>query len=121
LDVNSVKLSETRFLVYVTDITEKKINELELKESENSLRALFNSMKDIVFEIDRDGTYINIAPTSPELLYKIPQEAVGKTLHDIFPKTEADLFLAFIKKTLDCGISNTIEYPLTINKEIKWF
>ena len=119
--VNSVKLSETRFLVYVTDITEKKINELELKESENSLRALFNSMKDIVFEIDRDGTYINIAPTSPELLYKIPQEAVGKTLHDIFPKTEADLFLAFIKKTLDCGISNTIEYPLTINKEIKWF
>ena len=70
------------------DITERlsaeqagKHAQENLLESENNLRTLFNAMSDVVFEMDYDGRYINIAPTSPELIFKPSDDLIGKTLH----------------------------------------
>jgi len=98
-----------------------RASEETIHESENNLRALFNAMTDIVFEMDYDGRYIHIAPTSPELMFKPPEDIVGKTLHDIFQKPEADKFLEFIRKCLNENKINIIEYPLTINERTIWF
>ncbi len=103
------------------DITERKKVEEALRKSENNLRTLFNAMTDIVFEMDYDGRYINIAPTSPELMFKPPDKIVGRTLHEVFPKPEADRFLEFIRKCLDKNKINTIEYPLVIKDKTTWF
>ncbi|RLD52281.1 MAG: hypothetical protein DRJ05_17565, partial [Bacteroidetes bacterium] len=98
-----------------------RASEETIHESENNLRALFNAMTYIVFEMDYDGRYIDIAPTSPELMFKPSKDIVGKTLHDIFPKPEADKFLEFIRKCLNENKINIIEYPLTINERTIWF
>jgi PAS domain S-box-containing protein len=98
-----------------------RASEETIQESENNLRALFNAMTDIVFELDYDGRYIDIAPTSPKLMFKPPEDIVGKTLHDIFPKPEADKFLEFIRNCLNENKINTIKYPLTINERTIWF
>jgi len=87
----------------------------------NNLQSLFNAMNDIVFEMDYDGRYVFIAPTSPELLVRPTDDTVGKTLHDIFPKPVADLFLQFVRKCLDEKKTNTIEYPLEIDGKMLWF
>jgi PAS domain S-box-containing protein len=108
-------------IVHTLDITERKKNEQALLKSENQLRSLFNAMKDIVFEMDYDGRYIYIAPTSPELLYKLPDEMLGKTLHEVFPQKQADMFLEFIRKCLDEREVKTIEYPLKIKDKTVWF
>ncbi len=100
---------------------ELQLKNVELKENENNLRTLFNSMTDIVFEMDYDGKYISIAPTSPDLMFKPADNTVGKTLHDIFPKQEADMFLQFVRNCLDTNQTNTIEYPLTIDNNTIWF
>ncbi|MEA2104747.1 MAG: ATP-binding protein, partial [Candidatus Cloacimonadota bacterium] len=100
---------------------ERKQTEILLRESEENLRTLFNAMTDVVFEMNYEGRYINIAPTSPELLYKLPENTIGKTLHEIFPKPEADNFLKFIQKSLDENKTTTIEYPLRIRDKIIWF
>ena len=78
-------------------------------------------MKDIVFEMDYDGRYINVAPTSSDLMFKPPEEVVGKTLHEVFPKPEADKFLEFVRKCLDENKMNTIEYPILLKNKEKWF
>ena len=103
------------------DITEHKKAEKALKENEDNLRTLFNAMTDIVFEMDYDGRYVNIAPTSQELLFKPSVDTIGKTLHEVFPKPEADKFLEFIRKCLDENKINTIEYPLIIKDKTIWF
>ncbi|MFK5854716.1 MAG: PAS domain S-box protein, partial [Bacteroidota bacterium] len=102
----------------------KRLNEQiseKSSESESRLQALFNAMTDIVFEMDYDGKYIDIAPTSANLMYKIPSETIGKKLHDIFPKQEADVFLNFIRTCIDENKTATIKYPLIINNETIWF
>ncbi len=101
--------------------TERKQAEEALRTSENNLRTLFNAMTDVVFEMDYNGTYINIAPTSPELIVSPSKGLVGKTLHEIFPRSKANEFLQFIRKCLDENKINTIEYPLTINDRLFWF
>ncbi len=103
------------------DLTDRKQAEDKLKENEHSLRTLFNAMKDVVFEMDYDGRYINIAPTSADLMAQQPEVMVGKTIHEVFPKQEADLYLAFVRKCLDENKMNTIEYPMLINNKTVWF
>ncbi|NPD48153.1 PAS domain S-box protein [Lentimicrobium sp. S6] len=96
-------------------------SEHSLRESEEKLTTLFNAMTDIVFEMDYDGRYINIAPTSPELMFKPSDDTIGKTLHEVFPKSEADIFLEFIRKCLNENKTNIIEYPMVIDNKTRWF
>ncbi|MBE0646624.1 MAG: response regulator [Bacteroidales bacterium] len=111
----------TGYIGVNTDITELKQEHQALIESENKLHTLFHAMTDVVFEMDYEGTYLFIAPTSPELLYMVEKDIIGKRLHDIFPKPEADIFLSFIRECIDEKSTKTIEYPLIINNNTIWF
>ena len=108
-------------LYIARDVTDRKKAEKALAESEHNLRSLFNAMTDVVFEMDYDGRYINIAPTSPELMFKPPKDIIGKTLHEVFPKPEADKFLEFIRKCLAENKTVILEYPLNIDDKTIWF
>ena len=78
-------------------------------------------MEDIVLEMDDNGKYIYIAPTSPELYYKPAEEMIGKTLHEVFPKHQADYFVSNIKKSLKGNETVKIEYELKIKDKIIYF
>ena len=69
-----------------------KSAEEALAVSEAELRALLASMQDVVLVIDRDGVYLKIAPTNPDLLTKPPQELLGKNLRDVFSPDQANIF-----------------------------
>jgi len=103
------------------DITQRKLVEEALRDSEYNLRALFNAMTDLVFEINYEGRYIEVAPTTPELLFRPKEEILGKLLHEIFPKQMADNFLKFVQGCLDKNEIKTIEYSLVIDNKTIWF
>ncbi len=104
-----------------TDISDRKKAEIALQASESELRALFAAMNDVIFVIDRQGRYLKIAPTNPELLYKPPAELIGKTLHDIMPPETADFFLSQIQLTADTKQTHSLEYSLQIGNREIWF
>ncbi|MCK6538971.1 MAG: PAS domain S-box protein [Anaerolineales bacterium] len=108
-------------VVLVNDITERKRAEEKLAASEAELRALFAAMRDVVLIIDRDGVYRKIAPTDPALLYRPPEELLGKTLQDVFPPEEAEKFLAATHRVLETKQVEQIEYELPINGRRVWF
>ncbi|PIZ26338.1 MAG: hypothetical protein COY47_01060, partial [Chloroflexi bacterium CG_4_10_14_0_8_um_filter_57_5] len=108
-------------VVVVRDITERKQAEEQLAASEAELRALFAGMTDVVIVYDADGRYIKIAPTNPINLYRPPDDMLGKTVHDILPKEQADYTVAKIGEALQTGQVVTGEYALQIGGKERWF
>jgi PAS domain S-box-containing protein len=105
----------------VQDITERKKSQEALFESESKLRTLFAAMNDVIIVLDSDGRYLDIPPTNPNRLYKPAPELLGKTLAEVFPSEQADLFLSHIQETLEKQQPVTIEYSLMIGDTEYWF
>jgi PAS domain S-box-containing protein len=92
-----------------------------LTDSESKLLNIFKVMSEIILKIDKDGRYLDIAPTNPDLLYKPSDELIGKTMHEVFPKEKADFFLENIHLALSVDSPVTIKYELEINLKKFWF
>ena len=71
------------------DITERKLAEKKLRESEERFRALTESTSDWVWEVDLDGVYTYASPKVKDLLGYEPEEILGKTPFDLMPLEEA--------------------------------
>jgi two-component system cell cycle sensor histidine kinase/response regulator CckA len=104
----------------VQDVTERKIADDILRASEAEMKTLFASIEDAIGVLDDRGHYLKIAPTN-NVVFDIPGDRIGKTLHEIFPKKQADYFLAGIQKALSNGEIHRFEYSLKINNKDYWF
>ncbi|MGB3510215.1 MAG: PAS domain-containing protein [Microcoleaceae cyanobacterium] len=77
--------------------------------------------RDAVFILDANGKYVTIAPTNPANLYKVSEELLGKTLHQVFEKSIADRFLHLIQNVLATKETAIVDYLLTIKDKQIWF
>lgn len=110
---------KTRELETTTARLQQEI--LEREQIEAQLRALFAAMTDVIIVYDRDGRCLKIARTNPNLLFKPVTEQLNKTLHEVLPKTQADIRLSCIQQALETRQAVTVEYSLTIGDRDKWF
>lgn len=94
---------------------------IKIRRSEVELKALFGSMKDIIIEFDKKGTYVKIAPTNDDLLILPPERLVNKTLHEVFDNDTANFFFNAITECFTTKKTVIIDYPLTINEQKLWF
>ncbi len=111
----------THFLAVKENITERKQALEALSASEAQMRALFAAMSDVVIVYDRNGKYVSIAPTRSDLLIKPPEELIGKTLGDVFPKDEAEKLMRNIQTVLESRKILQVEYSLPIAGQVIWF
>jgi len=110
-----------RVIGSMKDVTERRRTEEALTTSEAELRAVFSAMDDDILVLDAEGRYLKIAPTNPSLLYKPPDELVGKTLHEVMPAEQADVFLDHIRRALEEGRPVNTEYSLPVAGREVWF
>lgn len=104
------------------EITQRQNVEVVLRDSEAQLHALLTAITDVVLVLDVQGRYLKIAPTNLALLHKPADELIGKTLHEVFPKAQADTFLTQIQESLETQQTCNIEYSHpTIEKKEVWF
>ncbi|MEW6497892.1 MAG: PAS domain S-box protein, partial [Cyanobacteriota bacterium] len=105
-----------------TDIDDRKQAEVALQASEAELRALFSTIPDPLFIFTTEGQVIDAIPGNPsygELLCR--EEGIGKTLHQLFAKEQADEFLSYIQQVVKTQQILTVEYSLWIAGREIWF
>jgi PAS domain S-box-containing protein len=100
---------------------ERKRAEEALRASEGELRAVFSAMRDVILVLDADGRYQKVAPTNPGLLYQAADQLLGRTLHEVFPREQADQFKELIDRALSSGGVVHGEYALPIGDRSVWF
>ncbi len=83
-----------------------------LQASEAELRALFSAIPDPLCVVTAEGRVIEKVEGNPKQLYCPIEEMVGKTLHQIFEKEQADKFLGYIQQALRTQQVLTVEYSL---------
>ncbi len=66
------------------DITEKKIAEISLQESEEKFRDIFESFQDIYYRTNLDGEILMISPSVEDLLGYKPDAVIGKKLSEFY-------------------------------------
>ncbi len=91
------------------------------QQAETELRALFTAMADVIIVLDREGRYLKIAPTNPSVLYQPSEDLIGKTLHEVFPQSQADFFLEKIQHVISTEQTISFEYSLMIGNTETWF
>lgn len=96
------------------DITERKRAEEALRASLSWNRAILEAIPDLIFIIDADGNLIDYKAEDPALLFYPPESFVGKNLLDIFPRDVSDAMLKTIRRALDTGKVQTLEYQFFI-------
>lgn len=102
------------------DVTERKRAEKKMAESEERMRGMLSSIRDLIFTFDKDGRFSYYHAPKDSLLYVPPKKFLGKKYSEVLPP---DLAKA-TKKAIAAnkrGRTEKYEYPLEIGGEKKYF
>lgn len=116
-----VKASEVEAVVFVRDISERVVNQMELAKNEQRLRALIDAWPDLLFRLSADGVFLDYKAEKTEELLVPPEHFMGKTIREALPPDQADFFGYQIKKALNQEGVRTFEYKVPLpNSELDY-
>jgi len=102
-------------LCIVRDITASKAAVLALQHSEARSRAILDAIPDLMFRMDRQGTYLDINATHKENLLVLPvEQLLGRTLFDVLPLDIAQVVQQAVQRALDSQQMQFLEYSLPL-------
>ncbi|MFB6227800.1 MAG: PAS domain-containing protein, partial [Halobacteriales archaeon] len=94
----------------------------EGRYDEAQFERFIAAFPDVVFVIDEDGRSVDlVAGGDSSLLYRDPEELIGRRFHEMYPAETADRFLDTVRRALETGERQRIEYPLDVQAGTRWF
>lgn len=94
------------------DTTERRRAEQALRRSEARNLALLNANPDLMFRLSRGGVFLDCKPPRDDAVSASPSQFVGKHLDEVFPPAIARTLVQHIRRALETGQVQTLEYSL---------
>lgn len=124
LSVTALRDDKDQLIGYAaiaTDITEQKKANEKILESESHLKALVNSIDDVIIEVDEHGRYLNIWVNDKEQSFLPKKEIVGHTLSEMFGERFGAAFKEILSDVLSTGETRNQEYRSMVDGDERWF
>lgn len=95
--------------------------ESSLLQSEARNRALLSAVPDLIFRINRDGTFLDYKASTPRILAMSPEKIIGANLREVLGVEMAEQAVYSIDRALDTGEIQTLEYSLSVHGATSFF
>lgn len=103
------------------DISEQKQAQRSLKESETRMRAIIASIPDMIFEVSKDGVFLDFMASASLAPAMEPHEFIGRNIKELFPNTIADQTMFALERSLATGQVHSFEYGMPPGDEVQFF
>jgi len=103
------------------NITERKLAEQALKESEQYTNSILSVIPDLIFVLSGDGVYIDFKSGNTDDLAMPKDDFIGKSVFEVLPKAIASKMRSCIDAVLKTRKTNSIEYNLIIKSQVSSF
>ncbi|WP_373070664.1 PAS domain S-box protein [Sulfurimonas sp.] len=135
----SKKSSSDTYMVLARDITKRKEAEeavielnmslenrvaertLELQQSLEFTKGIINAIPDLLFEVDREGTYLGVWAQNEELLATQKEYLLGKNFKDVLSGEATKIALEGIKEADEKGLSFGKIIKIDLDDGEHWF
>lgn len=94
------------------EMAEKTLSTNSLDDAYRFLEGLIIVIPDILFEIDRDGRYLEVWTKNPELLAATRRELIGRTVNEVLPPAAAAEALSAIREAERDGFCHGKVIPI---------
>lgn len=101
--VTAVKISETRFLGFCSDITERKNAEKKILETNTLLHSVLEGTTDAIFVKDMAGRYLLVNSGTCNAIGKDAKDIIGRSDRELFPLASAAVINEVDQKVITSG------------------
>jgi rsbT co-antagonist protein RsbR len=99
------------------DITDRKLAEESLRQSEERNNAILRAIPDLMFLQNREGTYLDYHAADPRQLLSPPETFLGKNMREVLPPELAESLISCFERAERTEEPQVLEYSLPVDNE----
>ncbi len=108
-------------LSIIRDVSERQQVAEALQASEARYRSLIESSENVIALLDSDGRYQYMNAIAAHAFGGAPAALIGQTMHELFPRAEADRQLALVRQVIQCSSGMLLELPTVLQGAPRWY